>query len=347
VNAPISNSVSLNSWHEIILRYKQSENNLYVTLDGVTTVLTAALAPTTSTASFTLGALPSGVYKFLGRLDSWIKADSSFGDDAVAWFRNNGKGRDPRELTDSQIAEWNVVAGWPLDEESGTRYDAIGTHHLCDVGGVGVGEGHVLHLGNVGAVVSAIQSGDKNKILVSQNEWMRRGRLFTHGLKLDGVDNYYTGTLAVPVSEFMLYIVADDPESTVNQCHFEIGLATNHHSIFMREGTDLCARRISSNLGSVDTRFAAAGDGERHIYAVEFSNARGVIWRDGVQVAINESPITLTSSTAFSIGRLISEDTYYSSSTYSAIGLYSGVHTDAQRQGIQKLLSRLTGVPLS
>lgn len=189
---------SAQRWVFYALQYEAGILRFYA--DGVLIASEATSAPIQESGFHVGWHLGPGSYPQNKLADS-VMVFGSANPDIIAWAHNSGRGRDPRDATPAQRAAWNAIAGWPLDEEWGTRYDVWGTHHLMEAGTVGQVEGKVVHAQSIGAPISLWQDQSGNNLHAVQTVFAKRPILAKGGVKFDGIDDFMSILNSTPLTD--------------------------------------------------------------------------------------------------------------------------------------------------
>jgi hypothetical protein len=133
-----STVISAGTWY-FVVGYHDSVNNLIgISLNGAAFETSATTdVVKDSTAAFCVGANPdAGTLNYMnGRVDSLLFYKKVLSTDEVTWLYNSGAGRMVPDLYASDALAGittSLISGWGFNEQTGTRYDYVGTNHLAE-----------------------------------------------------------------------------------------------------------------------------------------------------------------------------------------------------------------------
>lgn len=120
-------AVTLDEW--VMLYCEWDGTNIGISVNaGTKNTAVGSSSPTTTSTHFTIGAAYGLGRYFEGVLDEFAYFDRVLTSAEVEWMYNAGTGRDLGDLVGLQDTLYDKVVAWfPFDEVSGTRYDAHST----------------------------------------------------------------------------------------------------------------------------------------------------------------------------------------------------------------------------
>jgi len=138
-NQPSFTGLSAGQWYHLFVWHDPTANTANLMVDGVlktSNSYTAGLAVATS-VDFNVGYHNQTGNYGSHRIDAVVVGKTptsitSLASTISAALYNSGNGKSISSLTAQQKSDWGVLHGYDLEETSGTRADAIGSHDLTD-----------------------------------------------------------------------------------------------------------------------------------------------------------------------------------------------------------------------